>query len=99
MLWKEVKLGNYKTKNTNETDHALSTILEENEENSNRSYYQHLLVSNSSLPPAAVISIQNMLKDEREIPLYKEKVPYIVVFGEPGVFDSIYLICVESIKR
>ena len=45
------------------------------------------------------LRIQNLLKDEREIPLYKEKVPYIVVFGEPGVFDYSLLICVESIKR
>ena len=69
---------------------GLETEINSNievERESEKQYYRKLLVSNSSLPPAAIISIQSMLEDEREVPLYKEKIPYIVVFGEPGVFS------------
>lgn len=81
ILWKEVKLGNYKSKKDNVADARISEKFENEEGN----YYTELLASNSSLPPAAVVSIQSILEDERETPLYKEKVPYIVVYGEPGV--------------
>ena len=45
----------------------------------------NIIALNPSLPPAAVISIKRILSDERDIPLYKEKVPYLVIYGEPGV--------------
>lgn len=79
VLWKEVRLGSYKLRQNNETDDRIDKTLQEDV------HYQDLLVSNSSLPPAAVVSIQSILEDEREIPLYKEKVPYVVIAGEPGV--------------
>ena len=47
------------------------------------------------LPPAAVVSVDAMAQDERcvcerglkrsEMPLYREKVPYVVVVGGPNV--------------
>lgn len=87
ILWKEVKLGNYKSKKDNVTDARISERFENEEGN----YYNELLASNSSLPPAAVVSIQSILEDERETPLYKEKVPYVVVYGEPGVMEHYFL--------
>ena len=71
-----------------EADSNVNVELDrELERGSEKQYYRELLVSNSSLPPAAIVSIQSMLEDEREVPLYKEKIPYIVVFGEPGVYS------------
>lgn len=67
----------------NNTDVRLKEVLQD--EADETQYYRDLLASNSSLPPAAVVSIQAILQDERDVPLYKEKVPYLVVFGEPGV--------------
>ena len=68
----------------NPTDERIAEALD-NEERDDSQYYRELLANNSSLPPAAVVSIQALLQDERDIPLYKEKIPYLVVFGKPGV--------------
>jgi DNA polymerase elongation subunit (family B) len=35
-------------------------------------------------PPAAIVAMKKMKDDPRSEPLYKERVPYVVVFGEPG---------------
>lgn len=84
ILWREVKLTSYKTE-----------IKDENEEDPQK-HYQQLLANNSSLPPGAIVSIQRMMTDERyllnwilisrEIPLYRERVPYLVIYGVPGVW-------------
>ena len=69
-------MGSYKLKSSNSTDQAFHE-----EETS----FQKRIANNSSLPPAAIISIKRISEDERDIPLYKEKVPYLVVYGAPGV--------------
>lgn len=84
ILWREVKLTSYKTE-----------IKDENEEDPQK-HYQQLLANNSSLPPGAIVSIQRMMTDERyllnwilisrEMPLYRERVPYLVIYGVPGVW-------------
>eukprot|EP00798_Chlamydomonas_sp_ICE-L_P022552 gene22552-29677_t len=38
----------------------------------------------SNLPPAAVVATRAKLADPRAEPLYGERVPYLVVYGEPG---------------
>lgn len=37
-----------------------------------------------ALPPAAIVATRRMKTDPRSEPLYGERVPYIVVHGEPG---------------
>lgn len=68
-------------KKNNPADERIADVLEHDD----TQYYRDLLANHSSLPPAAVVSIQALLQDERDIPLYKEKIPYLVVFGGPGV--------------
>ena len=58
-------------------------------------YYRRLLACNASLPPGAIVSLPRIASDERfhripavtyrDVPLHKERVPYLVVFGAPGV--------------
>ena len=69
-------MGSYKLKSSNSTDQAL---------HERETSFQKLIANNSSLPPAAIISIKRISEDERDIPLYKEKIPYLVVYGAPGV--------------
>ncbi|XP_074555935.1 DNA polymerase zeta catalytic subunit [Curcuma longa] len=38
----------------------------------------------SSLPPAAIVALKAMSTDPRSEPRYGERVPYVVVHGEPG---------------
>ncbi|KAJ0979746.1 hypothetical protein J5N97_015220 [Dioscorea zingiberensis] len=38
----------------------------------------------SSLPPAAIVATKAMRLDPRAVPHYGERVPYIVIHGEPG---------------
>ena len=76
ILWREVKLGSYKMKSANAADQNL-----QDEEMD----YHKIIAMNPSLPPAALISIKRICNDERDVPLYKEKVPYLVIYGEPGV--------------
>nr|BAK01083.1 predicted protein [Hordeum vulgare subsp. vulgare] len=38
----------------------------------------------SSLPPAAIVATKAMLSDPRAEPRYAERVPYVVIHGEPG---------------
>jgi DNA polymerase zeta len=38
----------------------------------------------SSLPPAAIVATKAMLSDPRAEPQYGERVPYVVIHGEPG---------------
>lgn len=76
ILWREVKLGSYKMKSSNATD---QDVFEGDLD------FHKIIALNPSLPPAAVISIKRILNDERDVPLYKEKVPYLVIYGEPGV--------------
>ncbi|KAK3127981.1 hypothetical protein QOZ80_7AG0580980 [Eleusine coracana subsp. coracana] len=38
----------------------------------------------SSLPPAAIVATKAMLSDPRAEPRYGERVPYVVIHGEPG---------------
>ena len=80
ILWREVKLGSYKLKSSNPTDQAL---------HEGETSFQKLIANNSSLPPAAIISIKRISEDERDIPLYKEKIPYLVVYGAPGVVTGL----------
>ena len=76
ILWREVKLGSYKMKSSSSADQdVLDGDLD----------FHKIMALNPSLPPAAVISIKRILNDERDVPLYKEKVPYLVIYGEPGV--------------
>lgn len=76
ILWREVKLGSYKMKSSSSADQdGLDGDLD----------FHRIMALNPSLPPAAVISIKRILNDERDVPLYKEKVPYLVIYGEPGV--------------
>ncbi|CAH9141447.1 unnamed protein product [Cuscuta epithymum] len=62
-------------------------------------------VRSSSLPPAAIVATKAMRKDPRAEPRYAERVPYIVVHGEPGarladvVVDPLDLLAIESPYR
>jgi len=38
----------------------------------------------SSLPPAAIVAIKAMRTDYRAEPRYGERIPYVVIHGEPG---------------
>ncbi|XP_062186460.1 DNA polymerase zeta catalytic subunit isoform X2 [Phragmites australis] len=38
----------------------------------------------STLPPAAIVATKGMLSDPRAEPRYAERVPYVVIHGEPG---------------
>lgn len=38
----------------------------------------------STLPPAAIVATKAMLSDPRAEPRYAERVPYVVIHGEPG---------------
>ncbi|KAF8760569.1 hypothetical protein HU200_010040 [Digitaria exilis] len=38
----------------------------------------------STLPPAAIVATKAMLSDPRAEPRYAERVPYVVIYGEPG---------------
>lgn len=59
----------------------------------------------SSLPPAAIVATKAMRIDPRAEPRYAERVPYIVIYGEPGarlvdmVVDPMDLLAVDSPYR
>ncbi|MCI08554.1 DNA polymerase zeta catalytic subunit-like, partial [Trifolium medium] len=38
----------------------------------------------SSLPPAAIVATKAMRVDRRAEPRYAERIPYVVIHGEPG---------------
>lgn len=56
----------------------------------------------SSLPPAAIVAIKAMRTDPRAEPRYAERIPYVVVHGEPGarlvdmVVDPLDLLEIDS---
>ncbi|KAL4556311.1 hypothetical protein LXL04_038958 [Taraxacum kok-saghyz] len=56
----------------------------------------------SSLPPAAIVATKAIKADPRAEPRYAERVPYVVVHGEPGarlsdmVIDPLDLLAVDS---
>lgn len=35
-------------------------------------------------PPSAIVALNSMKKDYRKEPLYKQRIPYVVIYGEPG---------------
>ncbi|KAM1030545.1 hypothetical protein ACFX13_035158 [Malus domestica] len=59
----------------------------------------------SSLPPAAVVATKAMKTDPRAEPHYTERIPYIVIHGEPGVrlvdvvVDPLNLLAIDSPYR
>ncbi|GMI88783.1 recovery protein 3 [Hibiscus trionum] len=59
----------------------------------------------SSLPPAAIVATKAMRKDPRAEPRYAERVPYVVIHGEPGarlvdmVVDPLELLAINSPYR
>ncbi|CAA6669075.1 unnamed protein product [Spirodela intermedia] len=59
----------------------------------------------ASLPPAAIVAAKAMKADPRREPRYGERVPYVVVHGEPGarlvdmVVDPLELLEVSSLYR
>lgn len=59
----------------------------------------------SSLPPAAIVAIKAMRTDPRAEPRYAERIPYVVVHGEPGarlvdmVVDPLDLLEIDSPYR
>nr|XP_016515146.1 PREDICTED: DNA polymerase zeta catalytic subunit-like isoform X1 [Nicotiana tabacum] len=59
----------------------------------------------SSLPPAAIVATKAMRVDPRAEPRYAERVPYVVVHGEPGarladvVVDPLDLLSIDSPYR
>lgn len=59
----------------------------------------------SSLPPAAIVAIKAMRADPRAEPCYAERVPYVVIHGEPGarlvdlVVDPLDLLAIDSPYR
>lgn len=59
----------------------------------------------SSLPPAAIVATKAMRSDPRAEPRYAERIPYVVVHGEPGsrlvdmVVDPLELLAVDSPYR
>ncbi|KAJ4719461.1 DNA polymerase [Melia azedarach] len=61
--------------------------------------------SASSLPPAAIVATKAMRADPRAEPCYAERVPYVVVHGEPGsrlvdmVVDPLELLAIDSPYR
>ncbi|XP_017258857.1 DNA polymerase zeta catalytic subunit isoform X2 [Daucus carota subsp. sativus] len=56
----------------------------------------------SSLPPAAIVATKAMKNDPRAEPRYAERIPYVVVHGEPGarlvdmVIDPLELLAINS---
>lgn len=56
----------------------------------------------SSLPPAAIVATKAMRADPRAEPRYAERIPYVVVHGEPGarlvdmVVDPLELLAIDS---
>ncbi|KAK4424650.1 DNA polymerase zeta catalytic subunit [Sesamum alatum] len=56
----------------------------------------------SSLPPAAIVATKSMRADPRAEPRYAERIPYVVVHGEPGarlvdmVIDPYELLAINS---
>ncbi|PIA61591.1 hypothetical protein AQUCO_00300837v1 [Aquilegia coerulea] len=56
----------------------------------------------SSLPPAAIVATKAMKVDPRAEPRYAERIPYVVIHGEPGarlvdmVVDPLDLLTMES---
>lgn len=61
--------------------------------------------TSSSLPPAAIVATKAMRTDPRAEPRYGERVPYIVIHGEPGarlvdmVVDPLDLLGIDSSYR
>ncbi|KAL9450477.1 hypothetical protein AB3S75_012252 [Citrus x aurantiifolia] len=61
--------------------------------------------SSSSLPPAAIVATKAMRADPRAEPRYAERVPYVVVHGDPGarlvdlVVDPLDLLAIDSPYR
>lgn len=59
----------------------------------------------SSLPPAAIVAIKAMRADPRAEPCYAERVPYVVIHGEPGarlvdlVVEPLDLLAIDSPYR
>ncbi|XP_052192570.1 DNA polymerase zeta catalytic subunit isoform X3 [Diospyros lotus] len=58
--------------------------------------------TSSSLPPAAIVATKAMRVDPRAEPRYAERIPYVVVHGEPGsrlvdmVVDPLDLLAINS---
>ncbi|KAK7258870.1 hypothetical protein RIF29_24458 [Crotalaria pallida] len=56
----------------------------------------------SSLPPAAIVATKAMRVDRRAEPRYAERIPYVVVHGEPGarladmVVDPLEVLAIDS---
>ncbi|XP_038703838.1 DNA polymerase zeta catalytic subunit isoform X2 [Tripterygium wilfordii] len=61
--------------------------------------------TSSSLPPAAIVATKAMRADPRAEPRYAERVPYVVIHGEPGarlvdmVIDPLHLLALDSPYR
>ncbi|KAE9593684.1 hypothetical protein Lal_00036393 [Lupinus albus] len=59
----------------------------------------------SSLPPAAIVATKAMRADPRAEPCYAERIPYVVVHGEPGarlsdmVVDPLEVLAIDSPYR
>lgn len=59
----------------------------------------------SLLPPAAIVAMKAMRADPRAEPRYAERVPYVVIHGEPGarlvdmVVDPLDLLVIDSPYR
>ncbi|XP_047961036.1 DNA polymerase zeta catalytic subunit isoform X4 [Salvia hispanica] len=55
-----------------------------------------------SLPPAAIVATKSLRKDPRAEPRYAERIPYVVIHGEPGarlmdmVVDPLELLAINS---
>lgn len=56
----------------------------------------------SSLPPAAIVATKAMTVDPRAEPRYAERIPYVVIHGEPGarlvdmVVDPLEVLAIDS---
>ncbi|GAB4855556.1 hypothetical protein Ancab_024175 [Ancistrocladus abbreviatus] len=61
--------------------------------------------ASSSLPPAAIVATKAMRADPRAEPRYGERIPYVVIHGEPGarlvdmVVDPLDLLAIDSPYR
>ncbi|XP_017436160.1 DNA polymerase zeta catalytic subunit isoform X6 [Vigna angularis] len=59
----------------------------------------------SSLPPAAIVATKAMTVDRRAEPRYAERIPYVVIHGEPGarlvdmVVDPLEVLAIDSPYR
>lgn len=55
-----------------------------------------------SLPPAAIVATKSLRNDPRAEPRYAERIPYVVIHGEPGarlvdmVVDPLELLAIDS---